>query len=163
MGGRHGDGKTSLLEMLAGRQRPDGGRVTVRGGVRVGVLDQADTLDDSLTVERAVVGDTPEHVWAGDARVRHVIRGLLADIPWDAPVTVLSGGQRRRVALAGLLAGEWEVLLLDEPTNHLDVEAITWLAEPPQAPLAGERRAGCSSSPTIAGFSTKFAPPLGGA
>jgi ABC transport system ATP-binding/permease protein len=126
--GKNGDGKTSLLAMLAGRLRPDAGRVTVRGGVRVGVLDQGDTLDDSLTVERAVVGDTPEHVWAGDARVRDVIRGLLGDVPWDAPVTVLSGGQRRRVALAGLLAGEWEVLLLDEPTNHLDVEAITWLA-----------------------------------
>src|SRR6201996_2453733 len=127
--GRNGDGKTSLLAMLAGRLPPDSGRVTVRGGVRVGVLDQADTLDESLTVERAVVGDTPEHVWAGDAKIRDVIRGLLADIPWDAPVTVLSGGQRRRVALAALLAGEWEVLLLDEPTNHLDVEAITWLAE----------------------------------
>ncbi len=127
--GRNGDGKTSLLEMLAGRLRPDAGRVTVRGGVRVGVLDQGDTLADELTVEQAVVGDTPEHVWAGDARVRDVIRGLLADIPWDAPLTVLSGGQRRRVALAALLAGEWEVLLLDEPTNHLDVEAITWLAE----------------------------------
>ncbi len=126
--GRNGDGKTSLVAMLAGRLQPDAGRVTVRGGVRVGVLDQGDTLDDSLTVERAVVGETPEHVWAGDARVRDVIRGLLDDIPWDAPVTVLSGGQRRRVALAALLAGEWEVLLLDEPTNHLDVEAITWLA-----------------------------------
>jgi ATPase subunit of ABC transporter with duplicated ATPase domains len=127
--GRNGDGKSSLLAMLAGRLQPDAGRVTVRGGVRIGVLDQADTLDESLTVERAVVGDTPEHVWAGDARVRDVIRGLLTDVPWDAPVTVLSGGQRRRVALAGLLAGEWEVLLLDEPTNHLDVEGITWLAE----------------------------------
>ena len=127
--GKNGDGKTSLLEMLAGRLRPDAGRVTVRGGVRVGVLDQGDTLDDEFTVERSVVGDTPEHVWAGDAKVRDVIRGLLADIPWDAPVSVLSGGQRRRVALAALLAGEWEVLLLDEPTNHLDVEAITWLAE----------------------------------
>ena len=126
--GRNGDGKTSLLALLAGQLRPDSGRVTVRGGVRVGVLDQGDTLDDSLTVEQAVVGEKPEYVWAGDARVRDVIRGLLADIPWDAPVTVLSGGQRRRVALAALLAGEWEVLLLDEPTNHLDVEAITWLA-----------------------------------
>jgi ABC transport system ATP-binding/permease protein len=126
--GKNGDGKTSLLELLAGRLRPDAGRVAIRGGVRVGVLDQGDTLDDSLTVEQAVVGDTPEHVWAGDAKVRDVIRGLLADVPWDAPVTVLSGGQRRRVSLAALLAGEWEVLLLDEPTNHLDVEAITWLA-----------------------------------
>src|ERR1700753_3134141 len=117
--GRNGDGKTSLLAMLAGRLGPASGRVTIRGGVRVGVLDQGDTLDDGLTVEAAVVGDTPEHVWAGDPRIRDVIRGLLADVPWDAPVTVLIGGQRRRVALAGLLAGEWEVLLLDEPTNHL--------------------------------------------
>src|SRR5512146_3483686 len=114
--GRNGDGKSSLLAMLAGRLLPDSGRVTARGGLRIGVLDQA------------VVGGTPEHVWAGDARVRDVIRGLLGDIPWDAPVTALSGGQRRRVALAGLLAGEWDVLLLDEPSNHLDVEGITWLA-----------------------------------
>jgi ABC transport system ATP-binding/permease protein len=128
MVGRNGDGKSSLLAMLAGRLRPDSGRVTARGGLRIGVLDQADTLDDSLTVERAVVGGTPEHVWAGDARVRDVIRGLLGDIPWDAQLAALSGGQRRRVALAGLLAGEWDVLLLDEPSNHLDVEAITWLA-----------------------------------
>jgi ABC transport system ATP-binding/permease protein len=126
--GRNGDGKTSLLEMLAGRQLADSGRVTVRGGVRIGVLDQADTLGDTLTVAEAVVGDTPEHIWAGDAGVRDVIRGLLSDVPWDAPVAALSGGQRRRVSLAGLLAGEWEVLLLDEPTNHLDIEAITWLA-----------------------------------
>jgi ATP-binding cassette subfamily F protein uup len=126
--GRNGDGKSSLLAMLAGRLQPNSGRVTVRGGVRVGVLGQADALDDALTVEGAVVGDTPEHEWAGDARARDVIRGLLADVPWDATVGTLSGGQRRRVELAGLLTGEWDVLLLDEPTNHLDVEAITWLA-----------------------------------
>jgi ATPase subunit of ABC transporter with duplicated ATPase domains len=126
--GRNGDGKSSLLAMLAGRLQPNAGRVTVRGGVTVGVLGQADTLDDALTVEGAVVGDTPEHVWAGDARARDVIRGLLADVPWDASVGTLSGGQRRRVELAGLLTGDWDVLLLDEPTNHLDVEAITWLA-----------------------------------
>jgi len=127
--GRNGEGKSSLLAMLSGRQQPESGRVTVRGGVRVGVLGQADTLDDTLIVAFAVVGDTPEHVWAGDARARDVIRGLLADIPWDAPVGTLSGGQRRRVELAALLAGDWDVLVLDEPTNHLDVEAITWLAD----------------------------------
>ena len=127
--GRNGDGKSSLLAMLSGRLEPDGGRVTVRGGVRVGVLDQGDTLDDALTVAQTVVGDRPEHEWAGDATVRSVIAGLVGDLDWDGPVAGLSGGQRRRVALARLLAGDWDVLALDEPTNHLDVEAIAWLAE----------------------------------
>lgn len=127
--GRNGDGKSSLLAMLAGRLQPDAGRVTVRSGVRVGVLDQADTLDDALTIAQSVVGDRPEHEWAGDARVRDVIAGLLHGLEWDGPVTGLSGGQRRRVALAALLAGDHDVIFLDEPTNHLDVEAIAWLAE----------------------------------
>lgn len=127
--GRNGDGKSSLLGMLAGRREPDSGRVTVRGGVRIGVLDQADTLSDDLTIGAAVVGDTPEHEWAGDPKVRDVIAGLLGDLPWDARLGTLSGGQRRRVALAQLLAGDWDVLALDEPTNHLDVEAIAWLAD----------------------------------
>ncbi|MGF2950532.1 ABC-F family ATP-binding cassette domain-containing protein [Microbacterium alcoholitolerans] len=126
--GRNGDGKSSLLAMLAGRKEPDAGRVTVRGGTTIGVLDQADTLDDTLTVGGAVVGDTPEHEWAGDAKIRDVIAGLVGDLPWDAPVASLSGGQRRRVSLAKLLAGDWDIIALDEPTNHLDVEAITWLA-----------------------------------
>ncbi|MDY0911023.1 ABC-F family ATP-binding cassette domain-containing protein [Microbacterium sp. CFBP9034] len=127
--GRNGDGKSSLMAMLAGRLTPDSGRVTVRSGVRVGVLDQADTLDDSLTIAQSVVGDRAEHEWAGDARVRDVIAGLLDGLAWDGPVTGLSGGQRRRVALAALLAGDDDVIFLDEPTNHLDVEAIAWLAE----------------------------------
>ncbi|MBS1694439.1 MAG: ABC-F family ATP-binding cassette domain-containing protein [Actinobacteria bacterium] len=127
--GRNGDGKSSLLALLAGRAQPDAGRVTVRNGVRIGVLDQADTLDDADTVAHAVVGDTPEHEWAGDPRVRDVIAGLLGDLDWDARLGTLSGGQRRRVALAALLTGSWDVLALDEPTNHLDVEAIAWLAE----------------------------------
>ncbi|WP_375383754.1 ABC-F family ATP-binding cassette domain-containing protein [uncultured Microbacterium sp.] len=127
--GRNGDGKSSLLAMLAGRLEPDSGRVTVRRGVRVGVLDQGDTLDEADTVASAVVGDLPEHVWASDPRVRDVTAGLLSEIGWDAPIAGLSGGQRRRVALARLLVGDDDVLMLDEPTNHLDVEAIAWLAE----------------------------------
>ena len=126
--GRNGDGKSSLLALLAGQREPDSGRVTVRGGVRIGVLDQADTLDDEATVGHTVVGETPEHEWAGDPRVRDVIAGLLGGLDWHTRLGTLSGGQRRRVALARLLAGDDEVLALDEPTNHLDVEAITWLA-----------------------------------
>ncbi len=126
--GRNGDGKSSLLAMLAGQREPDSGRVTVRGRVRIGMLDQADTLDDEATVGHTVVGETPEHEWAGDPRARDVIAGLLGDLDWHAQLGTLSGGQRRRVALARLLAGDDDVLALDEPTNHLDVEAITWLA-----------------------------------
>jgi ABC transport system ATP-binding/permease protein len=127
--GRNGDGKSSLLAMLAGRLEPNDGRVTVRRGVDVGVLDQGDTLDDADTVASAVVGDLPEHEWAGNPRVRDVMAGLLSEFAWDAPVVDLSGGQRRRVALAKLLIGDHDVLMLDEPTNHLDVEAIAWLAD----------------------------------
>ena len=127
--GRNGDGKSSLMGMLTGQITPDAGRVTQVGGLRVGALDQADILDDQATVGFSLVGDMPEHEWAGDARVRDVVGGLVADLDWDARVGTLSGGQRRRVQLAALLMGDWDVVALDEPTNHLDVEGITWLAE----------------------------------
>lgn len=127
--GRNGDGKSTLMRLLAGRIEPDGGRVTVRGGVTVGMLDQADALDPERTVSDVVVGDTPEYEWASDAKVRDIIEGLVSDIAWDAHVGTLSGGQRRRVALAGLLVGDWDAIFLDEPTNHLDLEGITWLAK----------------------------------
>ncbi|MET1018557.1 MAG: ATP-binding cassette domain-containing protein, partial [Microterricola sp.] len=126
--GRNGDGKSTLLSLLAGRMEPDGGRVTRRRDVRLAMLDQADTVDSSLTVAQAVVGGIDEHVWAGDPVVRDVIGGLLSDIPWDGIIGSLSGGQRRRVALAALLVGDHDVIFLDEPTNHLDVEGIAWLA-----------------------------------
>ncbi len=126
--GRNGDGKSTLLSVLAGTLEPDEGRVLRNGAVRVGVLGQSDQLSDTDTVERAVVGDIPEYEWAGDARIRDIIAGLAADIPWDAQVGTLSGGQRRRVDLVRLLIGDWDILALDEPTNHLDVRAITWLA-----------------------------------
>ena len=127
--GRNGDGKSTLLNLLAGTLEPDEGRVLRNGAVRVGVLGQADSLDPAATVGQAVVGDLPEYEWAGDARIRDIIAGLAGDIPWDAQVGTLSGGQRRRVDLVRLLIGDWDVLALDEPTNHLDVRAITWLAD----------------------------------
>ncbi|MFB2597179.1 ABC-F family ATP-binding cassette domain-containing protein [Herbiconiux sp. P17] len=127
--GRNGDGKSTLLKLLGGRIEPDAGRVTRRRGVTLGMLDQADTVDSALSVAQAVVGDIDEHVWAGDAKIRDVIAGLLSDFDWHAVIGTLSGGQRRRVALAALLVGDWDVIFLDEPTNHLDVEGIAWLAE----------------------------------
>lgn len=126
--GRNGDGKSSLLGMLSGLIEPQAGRVTRRGGVRFGALSQSDDLEAAATVSGSIVGDRPEHEWAGDARVRDVIGGLVTDVPWEARIGELSGGQRRRVALAALLIGEWDVIALGEPTNHLDVEGIAWLA-----------------------------------
>ena len=127
--GRNGDGKTSLLGMLSGRIEPNGGKVTRRGGLRVGALEQVDTLTESDTVGHAIVGDRDEHLWASDQRIRGIIAGLVADIGWDSIISTLSGGQRRRVALAALLVEDWDLVILDEPTNHLDVEGVQWLAE----------------------------------
>src|SRR5690625_939503 len=108
---------------------PDSGRVTRRSGVRFGVLTQDDDLQLSETVGRAIVGDREEHEWASDPKIRDVISGLARDIPWDAQISDLSGGQRRRTALARLLVGEWDLIALDEPTNHLDMEGVAWLAQ----------------------------------
>ncbi|MGP5008537.1 ABC-F family ATP-binding cassette domain-containing protein [Brachybacterium tyrofermentans] len=127
--GRNGDGKSTLLRLLARFQEPDSGRVTVRGGVRVGVLSQQDEATASTTVRQRVVGDRPEYEWASNSRIRDVLAGLLDEIDLEAELADLSGGQLRRVHLAELLVGDWDVLLLDEPTNHLDVEGISWLAE----------------------------------
>jgi ABC transport system ATP-binding/permease protein len=126
--GRNGDGKSSLLGLLSGQVRPDSGRVTRRSGLRIGALSQADILDSGSAVGWTLVGDSRDHEWAGDPRIRDVVGGLVADISWDAKVGTLSGGQRRRVQLAALLVGDWDVIALDEPTNHLDIEGITWLA-----------------------------------
>ncbi|MDT5139141.1 MAG: transport system ATP-binding/permease protein [Mycobacterium sp.] len=127
--GRNGDGKSSLLGVLTGQIQPHSGRVTRRSGLRVSALSQADILDPSHTVGWTLVGDQPDHQWASDARVRDVVEGLVSDIDWHATVSTLSGGQRRRVQLAQLLIGDWDVIALDEPTNHLDIEGITWLAD----------------------------------
>ncbi|MDN6133759.1 ABC-F family ATP-binding cassette domain-containing protein, partial [Brevibacterium sp.] len=127
--GRNGDGKSSLLGMLAGTIEPDSGRVTYRGGMRLGMLSQRDTMDSEATVGQSVVGDMDDHEWARDAAARDIIAGLIADLDWNATIGSLSGGQRRRVALAALLIDDCDLLILDEPTNHLDVDGISWLAK----------------------------------
>ena len=127
--GRNGDGKSTLMSIIGGSLIPDSGRVTIRGGTQVGMLTQDDHFGDDDTVGTVVVGEGPEHEWASSPVIRDVLAGLLGDVDVTARIGDLSGGQRRRVALARLLVGEWDVLLLDEPTNHLDVSGVNWLAE----------------------------------
>lgn len=126
--GPNGAGKSTLLRIVAGTQEPDGGVVTRRDGVRVAVLTQADTLNPKDTVIEAVHPGMEEYEWASDPAVRDIHAGLLADINPAALVGTLSGGQRRRVALARVLAAPADIVCLDEPTNHLDVEGVAWLA-----------------------------------
>src|SRR3954453_15611842 len=127
--GRNGDGKTTLLEVMTGRTEPDSGRVSRQRGLLVGYLRQEDELLDTHTVREAVLGGRSDHEWAADPRTREVVEVLLAGVELDRAVVGLSGGERRRCALAELLLGEHDLLVLDEPTNHLDVEAVAWLAQ----------------------------------
>ena len=126
--GKNGDGKSTLLRILAGLQPVDSGRVTKRGGLSLGMLDQRDSLDDNATVAQAALEGREEYEWAADASSRAIVETLLLDIPLDTFVGTLSGCQRRRVDLARLLLHDWDILVLDEPTNHLDMPTIHWLA-----------------------------------
>ena len=126
--GRNGGGKSTLISVLAGITTPDSGRVVHNRGLRVGFLHQRDDFPDT-TVGDFVLGDRAEHEWAGDARTRDVLRGLLGGWDLDQPMSGLSGGERRRSGLARLLIDDHDLIVLDEPTNHLDIEGIAWLAE----------------------------------
>ncbi|MEU3972233.1 ABC-F family ATP-binding cassette domain-containing protein [Streptomyces bacillaris] len=133
--GRNGDGKTTLIRMLAKLEEADSGRVTHNGGLRLGVLTQHDSLDPQATIRQEVIGDLADHEWAGSAKIRDVLTGLFGGLALpgfehglDTVIAPLSGGERRRIALAKLLIEEQDLIVLDEPTNHLDVEGISWLA-----------------------------------
>ena len=127
--GKNGDGKSTLLRLFAKTQEPDSGQITKRSDVRIGMLDQVDDFLPDQSISQVVIGDLAEHEWAGNSKIRDIFAGLLADFDFEQKVVQLSGGQRRRVALAALLAGDWDILMLDEPTNHLDIEGVAWLAQ----------------------------------
>lgn len=127
--GKNGDGKSTLLHLFKGTQEPDSGRVTMRGGLTFGMLDQRDPLDDSATVREAALEGREDYEWAAETKSREIVEALLGGISLDAKIGSLSGGQRRRADLARLLLKDWDILALDEPTNHLDVVTIHWLAE----------------------------------
>ena len=126
--GRNGDGKTTLLEVMTGQVPPDSGRVSLNRGLLIGFLHQHDALVDTHSVREAVLAGRADHEWAADARTREIVEELLAGVTLDRAVLGLSGGERRRCALAALLLGDHDLIVLDEPTNHLDVEAVDWLA-----------------------------------
>ena len=133
--GRNGDGKSTLLRLIAGLEEPDTGAVTRAGGLALALLGQGDELDARRTIRDELVRGRADHEWAADATFRAVLDGLLGGVEarrfpagLDTPIAPLSGGERRRIALARLLLDGPELLLLDEPTNHLDVEGVDWLA-----------------------------------
>ncbi|WP_433792224.1 ABC-F family ATP-binding cassette domain-containing protein [Actinoplanes sp. CA-252034] len=135
--GLNGAGKSTLLRMLAKSEEPDSGRVTHRRDLRVASLPQSLTLAGEATVRDVVLGTAwlpqsmgAEHEWAGDAGVRTILDGLgMGYLGLDTAVGPMSGGERRRVALAALLVRQSDLLILDEPTNHLDVAGVDWLAK----------------------------------
>ena len=142
--GRNGGGKSSLLRVISGELAPDSGRIVRSRDTTVGRLRQQDDFAPGATVRDVVLPGLDEHEWAADPRVREILTGLLGGLDaeglggLDGLVEGMSGGERRRMALAALLVEDPDVLLLDEPTNHLDVEGVAWLADH----LRGRRRAG---------------------
>src|SRR5215216_6744543 len=127
--GRNGDGKSTLLRILTGLTEPDTGRVVRTATLSIGYLDQVDDIAQQHSVRDVIVGGRADHSWAAEPGTRAVVEHLLAGVDLDIAVSTLSGGERRRTALAAILLGDHELLVLDEPTNHLDVDAVAWLAE----------------------------------
>ncbi|MDO8211213.1 ABC-F family ATP-binding cassette domain-containing protein [Conexibacter sp. CPCC 206217] len=140
--GINGGGKSTLLKLIGGMEDTDAGAVTRVSGLHLATIAQGDELDGAKTIRDELVGGRADHEWAADSRFRAVLDGLLGGVAMarfpqglDTPIGPLSGGERRRIALAQLLLDSPDLLLLDEPTNHLDVEGVAWLARH----LAGRR------------------------
>ncbi len=132
--GPNGAGKSTLLRIIAGLDTPDGGTISRQKGLKVGMLEQVPEFASDETVEHAVIaGIGGAHDWSHISRVHEYMSRLSLDgrsgVRGDTRIATLSGGWKKRVALARLLVGDHDLVLLDEPTNHLDVESILWLEE----------------------------------
>ena len=156
---KNGVGKSTLMKCLVGKEEPDTGTITLRKDIKVGYLGQEDDFDDSKTIfdevlkvdndkikavklynkalqtednhqlmEEALAAMEKHHAWDIESKIKEILSKLkLEDL--SLPISILSGGQRKRLALANVLIQEPELLFLDEPTNHLDLEMIEWLEE----------------------------------
>lgn len=122
--GINGTGKTSLLRMIAGIEEPDQGQIIRQNGLRIAYLPQNPEFPSQATVLSYALDGNNDTDWLVQSNLN-----LLGITEYDMPIEQLSGGQKRRVALAKVLASEFDVLLLDEPTNHLDEEMILWLED----------------------------------
>ena len=122
--GINGTGKTSLLRMIAGIEEPDQGQIIRQNGLRIAYLPQNPEFPSQATVLSYALDGNNDTDWLVQSNLN-----LLGITGYDMPIEQLSGGQKRRVALAKVLASEFDVLLLDEPTNHLDEEMILWLED----------------------------------
>ena len=120
--GINGTGKTTLLKMAAGLEEPDEGQIIKQNNLRIAYLPQNPQFPENATI-LSYIQDS-EQQWKIESNLNKL--GILE---YDTPIEYLSGGQRRKVALAKVLALDFDMLLLDEPTNHLDAEMIAWLEE----------------------------------
>ena len=129
---RNGYGKSTLLNILTGKELPDSGKVTFRGDVKMAYLPQTPDFHRHQTVRSFVeAAEKPETVesWDFEQKVEEVLSRLEVDKLMDRAMDTLSGGEQKKVALSRILIDDTNLLLLDEPTNHLDIAMIEWLEE----------------------------------
>ncbi len=122
--GLNGTGKTTLLRLVAGLEMPDEGQIITQNGIRMAYLSQTPQFGEEETVSSWAFTGDPNVDWKVQSNLNE-----LGITDWEARIDTLSGGQKKRTAMAKVLADSFDVLLLDEPTNHLDQEMIGWLEE----------------------------------
>ena len=122
--GLNGTGKTTLLRLVAGLEMPDEGQIITQNGIRMVYLSQTPQFGEEETVSSWAFTGDPNVDWKVQSNLNE-----LGITDWEARIDTLSGGQKKRTAMAKVLADSFDVLLLDEPTNHLDQEMIGWLEE----------------------------------